>query len=225
MPITSTTNALATFTNITELTNIITNNINITNFIPINQTAISSMPIDVWSILGAVATFASAVFMAWSVNEMRKQYAQNKKSKQQEQMFHLIYIILFDMLNQISKYREQLILSRNNKLSLEDENFLYIRILLTIGKLVTVINAILMRHDKKDVNYPICEEIFSKIKNIDRSIIALVRSKSKENTEIEKLRRFLTDVQFNSDYFIKFCTDPTISKSIFLEALQMYENN
>ena len=76
-PIITKTNIVTEFvTNITELTN--------TNFITetINQTAIKSMPLDVWTILGTMATLASAGFMAWSIHEMREQYKQQKKDNQ-----------------------------------------------------------------------------------------------------------------------------------------------
>ena len=76
-PIITKTNIITEFvTNITELTN--------TNFITetINQTAIKSMPLDVWTILGTMATLASAGFMAWSIHEMREQYKQQKKDTQ-----------------------------------------------------------------------------------------------------------------------------------------------
>ena len=106
------TNTLATITNGTNiyLQQQITTTSNIIN--TINQTAISSMPIDGWVIFGAsisvgdIATVVSAIFMVVTVLEMKKQ-RKNEHINYLYQIFIEIDKLYNDALFEILKIRNQ----------------------------------------------------------------------------------------------------------------------
>ncbi len=86
-----------------DITNFVISNVVVTNFTNITNTVTNELtniriPTD-WNVLfvticGVLVIFASARFMWKSVDEMKKQYIQNEKNKQQEQDFQIYFQIL-----------------------------------------------------------------------------------------------------------------------------------
>ncbi len=189
-----------------DITNIIISNVMMTNFTNITNefiitndlthvVEVMNIPVDGWTIFGVIVTFASAMVMCKSVEEMKKQnkisadsvkemneqYIQNEKNKQQEQDFQIYFQVLqplFQRFNDtVDKYWGK---DENHRSSIIPpsipEDFDYHTMVIDVSSIYNSIkDTLLILHVPED-SFKDINEFLSNMYDIDRIVIVYSRT-------------------------------------------------